>query len=414
MGCSHPGGTKTRSSEPVVEVAPWKLLHTSTIEHWAQTDAVRLGFEFSRDWANQKSQLQPWCTAGCYYEAKLPAPAEGQDLSKKYSYTRALLKHPTGSCTVPLSRNYRHSISAKLTPAPWMYVCNVVAARDHVVLLQIITTDGASEFHLIDITKREILGVYRERFYERAYLYEGFISPDHSHVVLKPNLLFALKFRINAIDDCLKVLTRAPRTSQFEVISEHFRDVALDLIVTFDPRRRHTHIAVANLTKRRQHVLCIYNLKKYKIVQKTFGPQYQRTQNLTFSPDGDFLAALTVTYIFGTSMSPQRFNFQGVMVYSTQVLSLLHCIPSFGTSSVDSLTPASLFPTFSNTGNFIAFGSGSGAAVTRVEVYKMPAALNLQSLCRAKFRLNFTARQIEHFTMSQQTRDFINYKPLYD
>ena len=267
---------------------------------------------------------------------------------------------------------------------------------------------------MIDLLQNKILGTYAEKYHDKPYLYECIISPDFTHIILKPNLLFVLKYRVHAVDDCVRVIAQSPDSSRYNVISELFRESALDLILTFDPRRRHTHVAVANLPKRGQHVLCIYNIKSRKIMQKTYGPLYQRTQNLVFSPDGDHLAALIVTYIFGASMHPQRFNFQGVMVYSTRKLSLLHKIPSFGTSSLSSVTPAALFPVFSTSGDYIALGSGNGVSVGRVEVYKMPAAMALQSLCRAKLRAFLTTDMVLALPIAQLYKDYILYKPMYD
>lgn len=281
-------------------------------------------------------------------------------------------------------------------------------------MVQIPTTHGTCELYVIDMTDGKILGTYVERCHDRPYLYECFISPDYTHFIIKPNLLFVLKSRVHTIDDCIKVIRKGREASRYETSTELFRDAALDLILTFDPRRRHTQAAIANLAKRGQHVLCIYNLKSRKIMQKTYGPQYQRTQNLVFSPDGDHLAALIVTYIFGASMHPQRFNFQGVMVYSAHKLALLHKIPSFGTSAVTSVTPAALFPVFSASGDFVAIGSGSGACVSRVEIYKMPQAVSLQSMCRAKIRTHLSQKQLEDLAIPQIYKDYILFKPMYD
>ncbi len=88
-------------------------------------------------------------------------------------------------------------------------------------------------------------------------------------------------------------------SGDFELVGELFKETALDLIITFDPRHKNSQVAIGNITKRGQHVLCLYSLKSRKIVQKTYGPQYQRTQNLVFTQDGDYLAALLVTYTLG-------------------------------------------------------------------------------------------------------------------
>ena len=240
------------------------------------------------------------------------------------------------------------------------------------------------------------------------------ISPDKSVFLLKPNLLFALKFRIHGIEDSLKIIRKDADTGIFEVYHELFKDSALDLILTFDPRHRHSCVAIGNYTKRGQHVLCLYSLKSRKMLTKTYGPQYQRTQNLVFSPNGHHLAALIVTYILGQNMYPMRYNFLGIMVYSTDNLTMLHKIQSFGTNSVPTLTPAAVFPAFSAQGEFLSMGTGSGGSITRVEIYNMPRVINLKHMCRLEINNYLPKQYIERLPLKKEILDYLLYKPVHD
>ena len=255
--------------------------------------------------------------------------------------------------------------------APFLQTAQIIGQRDDVSIIQIPTAVKRSDFLVVNTNKLKVESVFHIDHADQPYLWECLISPDLSKLLLKPNLLFALRFRIQSVDDCLKIVCLSPKSCQYETTGELFKESALDLIMCFDPRFKSTRIAIGNICKRGQHVLCLYSLKTRKIVQKTYGPQYQRTQNLAFTPDGDYLAALVVTYILGPNMFPQRFNFLGVMVYSTSDLQMLHMIQCYGTQSVPNLTPAAIFPAFSAHGDFLCMGSGSGGAICRVEIYHM-------------------------------------------
>ena len=135
-------------------------------------------------------------------------------------------------------------------------------------------------------------------------------------------------------------------------------------------------------------MLCLYNLKTRKIVQKTYGPQYQRTQNLVFTQDGDYLGALLVTYTLGPNMFPQRFNFLGVMVYTTDKLQMIHMINCYGLQSTISLMPAAIFPVFSHQGDFLCVASGNGSCINQVGCMQ----LSFNKMPRYHFILLFNPR----------------------
>ena len=80
----------------------------------------------------------------------------------------------------------------------------------------------------------------------------------------------------------------------------------------------------------------------------------QTTHNITFSPDGQFLASL----ILGRSVKDGLFNFPRVVVYSGHDVRMLHAIRMDGLSEVPTLSPAALFPLFSATGTHLAVAYG--------------------------------------------------------
>lgn len=332
----------------------------------------------------------------------------------KYTYNELLInqKLPWKSHRIKLPESYKDKVPLKMKLAPFLDTAQVVGQRADIAIVQIPTNLKRSEFLVINANELRVKSVFHINHAEQPYLWECLISPDLSKFLLKPNLLFALRFQIQSVEDCLKVFSFNAKTQQFEISAELFRESALDLIMCFDPRYKNTRVAIGNICKRGQHVLCLYSLKTRKIVQKTYGPQYQRTQNLAFTPDGDFLAALLVTYVLGANMFPQRFNFLGVMVYSTSDLQMLHMIQCYGTQSVPTLTPAAIFPVFSDHGDFLCVGSGSGTGICRVEIYHMPPAPTLKSMCRKKITRVLPERTIENLFLTNDLKDYLLYKPI--
>ena len=350
---------------------------------------------------------------GKEYQCLLPAPVDS-DLDVKYTYNELLVnqKIPWKSFRIKLNKSYKNRIPSKMKLAPFLDAAQIIGQRDHISIVQIPTTIKRSDFLVVNTTKLKVESVFHIDHADQPYLWECLISPDLSKLLLKPNLLFALRFRIQSVEDCLKIVCLNPKSCQYEATGELFKESALDLIMCFDPRYKNTRIAIGNICKRGQHVLCLYSLKTRKIVQKTYGPQYQRTQNLVFTPDGDYLAALIVTYILGPNMFPQRFNFLGVMVYSTGDLQMLHMIQCYGTQSVPNLTPAAIFPVFSTYGDFLCMGSGSGGGICRVEIYHMPPAPTLKSMCRRKISRYLTEEEINKLLIPNDLKDYLLYKPL--
>ena len=415
MGCSH-SKLKAFASDTTIEVAPWKLIYTSVLEAWSAGEAARWRFDVCSSLSTRKCRLQPWCTQGRDLDALLPAPQDSDDLDVKYVYDQLLIrdKQLWKNYRIKLTRSFKRELRNKMKSSPFLESAQVVGYRDKLAVVQVPRSDGLNEFLMVDLNRNIVSGSYKEKYQDQPCLYECYISPDLKRLLLKPNLLYALRFRIQGIDDCVKVLKREDNYNDCSVASVLFKDAGLDLIMTFDPRYRHSRVAIGNMTKRGQHVLCLYSLKSRKIVRKTYGPQYQRAQNLVFSPDGEHLAALIVTYIVGPNLYPQRFNFLGVMVYNTSKLNMLHKIQSYGTSSVPALTPAAVFPQFSQLGDYIAMGSGCGSDITRIEIYRMPRVLNLQNICRYKISQFLSQTEIQNLPIDPQTMDYLLFRPIED
>jgi len=143
------------------------------------------------------------------------------------------------------------------------------------------------------------------------------------------------------------------------VLKTLFENSAVRLFVAFDPRYRSRRVALGNYPgPDGRDVVCLYDLVDESAVAVSStaaaAPHYQTTHNITFSPDGQYIASL----VLGRSIKDGLFNFPRVIVYSGTDVSVMHIIRTDGLSEVPTLSPAALFPLFSSTGSHLAVAYG--------------------------------------------------------
>ena len=274
MGCtaSKLGGENTSRESLSYDHTPWKLLHTASLSRWTEIQQM-LGFP-DVDFSAKKSRLQPWCMGGGHLDALLPAPVDGTGLDVAYTYAELLVlsESPRISYRLKLRQNYKSRLFRKKTPSG-LKNAQVIAYRDFFAVIQIVQSDK-SELLFLDMDADEVCGRHVEYFGDQPFLFECYISPDRTTFLLKPNLLFSLKYGVQHVPDVLKVLrpsTGKPESS-CQVIQELFRDAAAELILCFDPRYRHTRVAVANVTRRGQPRALLLLLEKTQNAQEIVWP----------------------------------------------------------------------------------------------------------------------------------------------
>jgi len=142
------------------------------------------------------------------------------------------------------------------------------------------------------------------------------------------------------------------------VLKTLFDNSAVRLFVAFDPRYRSRRVALGNYPgPDGRDVICLYDLIEESVVAMSSSltaAHYQTTHNITFSPDGQYIASL----VLGRSIKDGLFNFSRVIVYSGTDVSIVHIIRTDGLSEVPTLSPAALFPLFSSTGSHLAVAYG--------------------------------------------------------
>ena len=157
----------------------------------------------------------------------------------------------------------------------------------------------------------------------------------------------------------------------------------------------------------------IYDLEEERIITESDPVHYQTTHNIVFSPDGIYIASL----ILGRSVKDGLFNFPRVLVYSSNDLKVLHMLRTTYLAEVPTLSPAALFPLFSETGTHLAVAYGEQGTfyqqVAGVHVYKVPTLLDLQSLCRLTIRQYFDCQDVQKLPLPTKMKAYLRFQPSY-
>ena len=403
-----------------LQTISWGHVHTSSLENWIKHDCERFGFSLLLDYASKKG-IHPWCTQGRHFDSLLPAPLDEDELDVKYVYDEMLVRDAATwrSSRVKLGTCYRDLIPHKLKVSEDLETVNVIGSRGEYIVTQVVRYDNTFDFILTHIPTCRVVGTFQEKYNKQPFLWECYISPDASVLLLKPNLNFARKHNLNTEEDALKIIQHDTTNKTYKLIHKMFEKQAQNLIIAFDPRFGYGQVAVANCQEKEKLTLGIYNLNTYAPIKGCSVTQSYMIQNIVFSPGGNLLACLHVAYLKASS-SHTHYNFPSVAVYNSNDISLIHAIPSCGDHTIHNLTPAAVFPVFSKNGSYIAIPTGNGGGithsggVTHVEVYQVPPMLDLKDICRRCITNALTSNQIQSVPISEDLKEYLFFKPTKD
>ena len=267
------------------------------------------------------------------------------------------------------------------------------------------------EFLVVHMKTSAVLGIFKEEVQGRHYLCDVIVSPDLSSFILKPNAMYVLNFCRGEYKNAMKFISC--KGENCPVLKTMFEGAAVRPFVAFDPRYKSKRIAIANYLKGGRDIVCIYDLEESKVIKESDPSHYQTTHNIVFSPDGMYLASL----ILGRSVKDGLFNFPRVLVYSSNDLNVLHMLRTTYLAEVPTLSPAALFPLFSETGTHLAVAYGEQGTfyqqVAGVYVYKIPLLLNLQSMCRLTLRKYFDSQDVERLPLPTKLKAYLRFQPSY-
>lgn len=269
------------------------------------------------------------------------------------------------------------------------------------------------EFVAVHMKTASILAIHKEETLTgKHYLCDCIISPDLGSFILKPNAMYVLNFCRGEFRNVMKVLSL--KENRCPVLKSIFPNLAVRLFAAYDPRYCWSRVALGNYSKGGRDVLCVYDIKEDKVILESGLGHYQTTHNIVFSPDGRYVASL----ILGRSIKDGLFNFPKVLVYSSDSLEVVHSVRTEYLAEVPTLSPAAIFPLFSDTGERMAVAYGEQGTfyqqVVGVHLYRVPTAFDLQSLCREVIRKRFDCQDVQRLPLPNQMKSFLAFKPYYE
>ncbi|ESO03416.1 hypothetical protein HELRODRAFT_173712 [Helobdella robusta] len=415
---SHPAGFACcESSMPFKKKnVPWSKITTEPLTTW-RYGAVLWGFEPRVDYTtNVKSRLQPWCTGGRHYEVSHDSPTK---VHQRPYYLLTLLETSLRQDTyIILPQDYYSRLYRESEPAGhYLKPAQVVGYRKGIAILQLNCKNNVMEFVAIHMKTSTILAIHKEELETgKHYLCDCIISPDLGSFIIKPNAMYSLNFCREHFKNIMSLLSLKENRyiTHYRIISNLFPNMAVRLFVSYDPRYQWSRVALANYSKNNTDILCIYDLKFNKIILESNTELYQTTHNILYSPDGRYIASL----ILGLSVKDGLFNFPEILLYSGDTLNVVHKIDTEYLAEVPTLSPAAIFPLFSDTGESLAVAYGEQGTfyqqVSGVHLYRLPMAIDLKSLCREAIRSRFDLQDVQKLPIPTQIKSFLAFKPYYE
>ena len=283
-------------------------------------------------------------------------------------------------------------------------------------VFQINCVDSFMEFLVVHMKTGAVLAKRREPVSRQHYLCDCIISPDLSHFIIKPNAMYVLNFcRRNEYHNTMLLVCCRDGGDDGPTVKNLFEGAAVRQFVLFDPRYAHRRIAIGNYVCDGRDVLAMYDIIDEAIVATSDASSlYQTTHNIAWSPDGTYIASLTL----GRSIKDGLFNFPRVLIYASDDLRVLHAVRTSMLAEVPTLSPAAIFPVFSETGTHLAVAFGEQDSfyqqVAGVNVHKVPLHVNLQSLCRLTIRVFFDRQDVERLPLPTKLKSYLRFQPCYE
>ena len=410
-------------------VTPWGVIHTCTLSEWIKHQATIWGSDPCINYTTRpEHRLQPWATRGRHFVAQIPAP-ETQDIDMSASRMYATM-------AIEEKRN-KYQVQCIDLPVSYfkdgIHFVEVIAYRDKHAVVEVATKHERMDFLLVDLDHDRVKVVHRQYCTSQPYLYECSISPDFSRIVLKPNHFYLHFHNIQSAPDVLKCVsivgvkssTNASRNepNEDEIILNGRG--SLRLAFTFDPRHKHSRIAIANIVENGKTIITIYDIDKgVRVLQNDLYTNTEQTaMQIIFSPGGNFIAA---PLIIGDYQTTPPFNMADIKLFNANSLECLYTLPPRGsTGGFTALVPAATFPMFSSSGAFFISAVNKPhpdsqayqcalCRVGSVTIHRVPPLMHLQSMCRTKIRLWVECDRIPYLPLPEALKRFLLFMPFQD
>ncbi len=420
----------------------WNLLRLCTLHTWRKTECHKWGFDSDINYMTDcEKRLHPWTMGGRHFKAVIGHWNYGNldDLSlddlqaaskefkeyldylchtkeKQLMIAEVISSHSCIWCPVIKPHDYSlHGLGSLNETDNYIKKMNVIGQHEDHMVIQVIRKSQHHDFLILRQHNTNVRTFYKvQSFYTllaktTPFVMEAFLSPDCSKILIKPSLHYSVLVQKSPDVNITWML----ESKTGECITTLFGGKAMGSVFAFDPRYHWRRLAVGACHNPNQRTIVIYDLAKGTSQVESDPTLHQMTQNLVFSPDGIYLASLVVS----ACIQRDVLLLEGVILYDSDELKILHRIRSPGHYAVIPVTPIAMFPLFSIDGQYMAavrsedYEENTGGIDVTVHTVPTPKTLYLQDLVRVYLLKNLKRDHISQLPLPSRLKDFLLFKP---
>lgn len=317
---------------------------------------------------------------------------------------------------------YNH-IPAQMSSINHFRVKSVLCFRDSLVVLHL-SRNTNSQFGLLDLNVNKFLGVFGKQHLEFANeALAGELSPDKSKCLVRmPSTVQG--------QAAAAVATPAPSAaSVLHLYDLHTKTLVAEIDLSllscyfcFDPRFTWRRIAVTNFESGRNNSLSLVELDTWNVLSTNAHASdmrqtlYPFLRDLCYSHDGSLLVAMVLDancLCREKKLRSYRPIGCSVYVFSGDSTETLHCIQYRRFTCATHNCPVNYKPIFSVCGSRmgVVVDLTDSASQHSVQVYKLPTALNLQSMCRVIILRNYALTRLSDLPLPPKLIAYLQFKP---
>jgi hypothetical protein len=319
---------------------------------------------------------------------------------------------------------YNH-IPAQMSSVNHFRVKSVLCFRDSLVILHLARNTN-SQFGMLDLRSNKFMGVFgkqRLEFINEAL--SGEISPDKTKCLIRmPHVVVQM---------AAAAVPPPPTNDVFALYDlrtkQLLHEVALSFTpihFCFDPRFTWNRLAVTNFEAGQTNSLSIVDVEskhgRWQVlctnprVNDTGTELYPCMKDLRYSKDGTLVIACMLDTACFCCEKKTR-NYQpincSIYVFNSDTTATLHCIQYHRYTCTQHNCPVNYTPVFSVCGSRMAVVMNYLDIPMQhfVQVYKLPCAMHLQTLCRSVILQHFPVECLTELPLPPRLINFLHFQP---
>ncbi|CAH1795588.1 unnamed protein product [Owenia fusiformis] len=388
------------------EQRAWSLLHQCTLEKWKEGHADAAGFKDTM--LNCDGSIHKDCS---------PAFCINRQGIININKTSSIFSFRRRSKFTKMAEHFEYNhIPAQLSSVQNFHVKSVLGFRANLVVLHLVR-NMATQFGLLDIKDNKFKGVFGKKSVEfNNDVVTAALSPDNCFCLIKvPYKTGSIyKHRLELYN--IESKQHITMVSSYDLPGEHAH-------FCFDPRFSSSRIAVTNIFPDQVNSLSLVQTDNWSIlatntrVDDTRQELYPNLTDLMYTKDGTLVVAIVLDLTCHCREKKTMRNYRpvdvSVFIFNADTTSTLHCMKYKRYTCGQHLCPVNYMPIFSQSSNRIGIVANIPDIPDRhyVQVYKLPAQINLQSLCRIVILDTFNSDAVPKLPLPPKLINYLNFVP---